>query len=416
MIAVKLIRNKQFPLDIPEGTVIKHGDLVIVLTEKGEEVTTAYYVPPQVESILRRKKVPSIPFVRIMTEDDKKEYEEIQKMEEQGYKDCLELIKQHNLQMNLIQCKYTFDKRKVTFYYTAPERVDFRNLLKDLTKVFKRVRIDLKHIGVRDETSLCCGNGLCGRTFCCCTFKRQFDSINIKLAHDQSMPITPSKISGTCGRLLCCLNYEYKNYIETAKEMVPIGSGVMTQDGVGRVCALNILTDKVSVKLSDGKIKEYPNKEVEMIDTDVNIEIDTNSAGYKYASMQQTEEHIDIKLFEDQFEVCDILHNNCFYHTKIKRNPESMSHLFQQGYVSGASFAKYTNEYIEATNNVIDDPTQRLSGTPNGKTIHYLVLSQADNPRLSFFQKMSLEEKITSLTAYQFTVKISLIKGCPWAR
>ncbi len=299
MIAVKLIRNKQFPLDIPEGTVIKHGDLVIVLTEKGEEVTTAYYVPPQVESILRRKKVPSIPFVRIMTEDDKKEYEEIQKMEEQGYKDCLELIKKHNLQMNLIQCKYTFDKRKVTFYYTAPERVDFRNLLKDLTKVFKRVRIDLKHIGVRDETSLCCGNGLCGRPFCCCTFKRQFDSINIKLAHDQSMPITPSKISGTCGRLLCCLNYEYKNYIETAKEMVPIGSGVMTQDGVGRVCALNILTDKVSVKLSDGKIKEYPNKEVEMIDTDVNIEIDTNSSGYKYASMQQTEEHIDIKLFED---------------------------------------------------------------------------------------------------------------------
>ncbi len=299
MIAVKLIRNKQVPLDIPEGTIIKHGDLVIVLTEKGEEVTAAYYVPPQVESILKRKKVPSIPFVRIMTEDDKKEYEEIQKMEEQGYKDCLELIKQHNLQMNLIQCKYTFDKRKVTFYYTAPERVDFRNLLKDLTKVFKRVRIDLKHIGVRDETSLCCGNGLCGRPFCCCTFKRQFDSINIKLAHDQSMPITPSKISGTCGRLLCCLNYEYKNYIETAKEMVPIGSGVMTQDGVGRVCALNILTDKVSVKLSDGKIKEYPNKEVEMIDTDVNIEIDTNSAGYKYASMQQTEEHIDIKLFED---------------------------------------------------------------------------------------------------------------------
>ena len=299
MIAVKLIRNKQVPLDIPEGTIIKHGDLVIVLTEKGEEVTAAYYVPPQVESILKRKKVPSIPFVRIMTEDDKKEYEEIQKMEEQGYKDCLELIKQHNLQMNLIQCKYTFDKRKVTLYYTAPERVDFRNLLKDLTKVFKRVRIDLKHIGVRDETSLCCGNGLCGRPFCCCTFKRQFDSINIKLAHDQSMPITPSKISGTCGRLLCCLNYEYKNYIETAKEMVPIGSGVMTQDGVGRVCALNILTDKVSVKLSDGKIKEYPNKEVEMIDTDVNIEIDTNSAGYKYASMQQTEEHIDIKLFED---------------------------------------------------------------------------------------------------------------------
>ncbi len=299
MLAVKLVRNKQYPLDIPEGITVNHGDMVIVITEKGEEVAQAYLVPAQVESILKRKKIPSVPLLRVMSEDDKKEYQEIEKMEIQGYKDCLELIKRHNLVMNLIQCKYTFDKRKVTFYYTAPERVDFRELLKDLTKVFKRVRIDLKHIGVRDETSLCCGNGLCGRPFCCCTFKRQFDSINIKLAHDQNMPITPSKISGTCGRLLCCLNYEHKNYIETAKEMVPIGSGVMTSDGVGRVCGLNILTNKVSVKLTDGKIKEFPCNEVEMIDTDVNIEIDVNATGYKFASMQQTDENIDIKQFED---------------------------------------------------------------------------------------------------------------------
>ena len=299
MLAVKLIKNKQCPLDVPEGIEVKHGDMVIILTDKGEEVAQAYILSPQVASILVRKKIPSVPCVRVMTKDDLAIYEDIKKMEEQGYKDCLALIKQHNLQMNLIQCKYTFDKRKVTFYYTAPERVDFRNLLKDLTKVFRHVRIDLKHIGVRDETSLCCGNGLCGRPFCCCTFKRQFDSINIKLAHDQSMPITPSKISGTCGRLLCCLNYEYKNYIETAKEMVPIGSGVMTSEGVGRVCALNILTNHVSVKLSDGKIKEFPSNEVEMIDTDVNIEIDTGSTGYKYASMQQSEENVDIRQFED---------------------------------------------------------------------------------------------------------------------
>ena len=297
MFAVKLIKNKQYPLDVPENVSVKHGDMVIVLTEKGEEVAQAYLLPPQVESILVRKKIPAVPFVRVMTSEDLAVYEEIKKMDEQGYKDCLELIKQHNLQMNLIQCKYTFDRRKVTFYYTAPERVDFRNLLKDLTRVFKRVRIDLKHIGVRDETSLCCGNGLCGRPFCCCTFKRQFDSINIKLAHDQSMPITPSKISGTCGRLLCCLNYEYKNYIETAKEMVPIG--VMTIEGIGKVCALNILTNHVSVKLADGKIKEFPSNEVEMIDTEVNIEIDTGNSSYKYASMQQVDEHIDIKQFED---------------------------------------------------------------------------------------------------------------------
>ena len=299
MLIVELLKNRQYPLEIPENVTVKHNDMVIVLTQKGEEAAKAIKVPPQIASILTRKKVPTVPCLRVMTKEDLDSYKEIEALEEQGFKDCLELIKQHNLQMNLFQCKYTFDRKKVTFYYTAPERVDFRNLLKDLTKVFKRVRIDLKHIGVRDETSLCLGSGLCGRPFCCCTFKRQFDSINIKLAHDQSMPITPSKISGTCGRLLCCLNYEYQNYIETAKEMVPIGSGVMTPDGVGKVCSLNILTNNVSVKLSDGKIKEFHSSEVEMIDTDVNIEIDiTNTTGYKYASMQ-SEENIDIKQFED---------------------------------------------------------------------------------------------------------------------
>ncbi|MCD7878866.1 MAG: stage 0 sporulation protein [Candidatus Gastranaerophilales bacterium] len=301
MFAVKLLKNKQYPLEIQEGIQLKNGDMVIVLTDKGEEAAKSYLVPPAVEEILKKKKIPSIPLIRVMTEEDMLVYQEIMEMENQGYKDCLALIKQHNLQMNLTECKYTFDKRKVTFYYTAPERVDFRELLKDLTKVFRRVRIDLKHIGVRDETSLCCGNGLCGRPFCCCTFKRQFDSINIKLAHDQSMPITPSKISGTCGRLLCCLNYEHENYIETAKEMIPIGSGVMTTEGVGRVCALNILTNSLSVKFSDGKIKEFKNNEVEMLDSDVNIDIDISSSGYKYSSLQQSDDsdNIDIKEYED---------------------------------------------------------------------------------------------------------------------
>ena len=299
MYVVYLLKNKQYPLDIPENVSVKPNDMVLVQTDKGEEAAKAILVAPQVESILKRKKIPSVPCIRVMTDEDMVSYKEIEVLEEQGFKDCLNLIKQHNLQMNLFQCKYTFDRKKVTFYYTAPERVDFRNLLKDLTKVFKHVRIDLKHIGVRDETSLCRGSGLCGRPFCCCSFKRQFDSINIKLAHDQNMPITPSKISGTCGRLLCCLNYEHKNYIETAKEMVPIGSGVMTVDGIGRVCALNILSNKVSVKLSDGKIKEYTSSEVEMIDTDVNIEIDVETSNrYKYASMQ-SEENVDMKQFEE---------------------------------------------------------------------------------------------------------------------
>lgn len=298
MYIVELQKNKQYPLEIPENINVQPNDMVIVLTQKGEEVAKAILVPAHVESILKRKKIPSVPCIRVMTEEDFASYKELQGMEEQGFKDCLELIKQHNLQMNLYKCEYTFDRKKVTFYYTAHERVDFRNLLKDLTRVFKHVRIDLKHIGVRDETSLSTGCGLCGRPFCCCSFKRQFDSINIKLAHDQGMPITPSKISGTCGRLLCCLNYEYKNYIETAKEMVPIGSGVMTIEGVGRVCALNILSNKVSVKLSDGKIKEFPSNEVEMIDADVNIEIEAGSTCYQYDNIE-TDENVDIKQLED---------------------------------------------------------------------------------------------------------------------
>lgn len=298
MFAVKLIKNKQYPLEIPEGVEVKHGDRVIVLTEKGEEAATAMLLPPQIESIYIRKKYPSIPLIRVMTEEDLMIAEEIERMNDEGFRSCKELINREGLNMNLLQCNYTFDKRKVTFYYTAPERVDFRNLLKELTKTFKRVRIDLKQIGVRDETSICCGNGLCGRPFCCCTFKRQFDSVNIKLAQDQGMPITPGKISGTCGRLLCCLNFEHKNYIETSKAMVPVGSGVMTKEGIGRVCNINILTNMLSIKFPDGKIKEFPNNEVEMIDTDVNIEIDNAASGYKYARMQQDESE-DIKIPED---------------------------------------------------------------------------------------------------------------------
>ena len=115
MFAVKLLKNKQYPIEVPDGTDIKHGDMVLVQTDKGEEALQAYLVPPQVASILVRKKVPSLPLIRVMTPKDLIEYENIKTMNIEGYKNCLELIKQHNLQMNLIQCRYTFDKRKVTF-------------------------------------------------------------------------------------------------------------------------------------------------------------------------------------------------------------------------------------------------------------------------------------------------------------
>ncbi|HIU91506.1 MAG: regulatory iron-sulfur-containing complex subunit RicT [Candidatus Gastranaerophilaceae bacterium] len=294
--AVNLIKNTFHPLQIAESAHVEHGQLVLVRTEKGEEVAKVFVVNPLIAKAWESKMPESIPLIRVLGQKDLETLEELKIAEAEAFKTCKELVAQHNLHMNLVQTKYTFDRRKITFYYTAPERVDFRGLLKDLTQVFKRVRIDLRHIGVRDETSLLEGNGLCGRPFCCCTFLRKFDSINIKLAKDQGMPITPGKISGTCGRLLCCLNYEYKNYIDAAKDMPPIGSGVMTPDGLGRVCSLHFLSNEIAVKTEDGKIKNFKKEEIEMVDGDVNIEIDIQDTT---VYQEQSDYNVDIKQLED---------------------------------------------------------------------------------------------------------------------
>ncbi len=295
--AVNLIKNTFHPLEIAESAHVEHGQMVLVRTEKGEEVAKVFMVNPLIAKAWEANMPEAVPLIRVLSPKDFETLKEIEFAEEEAFKTCKELVARHNLQMNLVQTKYTFDRRKITFYYTAPERVDFRGLLKDLTQVFKRVRIDLRHIGVRDETSLLCGNGLCGRPFCCCTFLRKFDSINIKLAKDQGMPITPGKISGTCGRLLCCLNYEYKNYIDAAKDMPPIGSGVMTPDGLGRVCSLHFLSNEIAVKTEDGKIKNYKKDEIEMVDSDVNIDIDIQDTNNIY--QEQSDYNVDIKQLED---------------------------------------------------------------------------------------------------------------------
>lgn len=294
--AVRLIKNQYQPLDVPNTVTLKHGDFVLVRTEKGEEATQAFLVNPCVARAWENKAPASLPLIRVMSKRDLEEYEIIKKENERAFKKCKEFAKAHNLNMSLISANFTFDRRKITFYYTAPARVDFRELLKDLTREFTRVRIDLRHIGVRDETAMLKGAGLCGKEFCCCSFLKNFDSINIKLAKDQGMPITPSKISGTCGRLLCCLNYEYQNYLDAAKDMPPVGCGVMTANGIGRVCALHFLNDKVAVKMEDGKIKDFAKEEIEMIDDDVNnIDISTT-----VSYTEEDETNIDISQLEDK--------------------------------------------------------------------------------------------------------------------
>ena len=295
--AVRLFKNQYQPLDVPNTVTLNHGDYVLVRTEKGEEVAQAQFVCSAIARAWENKAPQALPLIRVMSKRDLEEYENIKKENEAAFLKCKELVKKRNLNMNLIEARYTFDRHKITFHYTAPARVDFRELLKDLTQEFRRVRIDLRHIGVRDETAMMQGCGLCGREFCCCSFLKNFDSINIKLAKDQGMPISPSKISGTCGRLLCCLNYEYETYLEAAKDMPPVGSGVMTPQGIGRVCSLHFLNNKVAVKLEDGKIKDYAKDEIEMIDDDVN---NIDISGTSVFEQMIEDSNVDISQLEDK--------------------------------------------------------------------------------------------------------------------
>lgn len=293
--AVRLIKNTFHPLQVPESLVLEHGQMVLVRTEKGEEALKVIVVNSEILAHWEKFKPEPLQVIRILSQKDLQVLDEIKKEEIESFLKCQSLVIQHRLVMNLVQCRITFDRKKITFYYTAPERVDFRELLKDLTQIFKRVRIDLRHIGVRDETSIMEGAGICGRPFCCCSFLRKFESINVKLAKDQGMPIAPGKISGTCGRLLCCLNYEYSNYIEAAKGMPPVGSAVMTPDGLGKVFALKFLNSSVAVKLEDGKIKDYVKNDIEMVDAEVNVEIDIPEIEIYH----EDNEGIDIKQLED---------------------------------------------------------------------------------------------------------------------
>ncbi len=295
--AVEYLKNTFYPLEVPDTLRVEDGQMVLVRTQKGEEALKAFIVNSKIAKIWEKSKnKPEVlSVVRVLSQRDLQTLDDIKKEEVESFFKCKALIEQHKLVMNLVQCRITFDRRKITFYYTAPERVDFRALLKDLTQVFTRVRIDLRHIGVRDETSIMEGCGVCGRPFCCSSFLRKFGSINVKLAKDQGMPIAPGKISGTCGRLLCCLTYEYSNYIDAAKGMPPIGSSVMTPDGLGKVCYLQFMSGTVAVKMEDGKTKEFAKGDIEMVDADVNVEIDVPVIN-TYADEN---DNIDIKQLED---------------------------------------------------------------------------------------------------------------------
>ena len=244
----------------PAGMDIKTGDHVIVETARGIEFG---HVVLGSRAVDESKVIqPLKPVIRVATAADEETERRNKEKEKDAFGICLEKIKKHNLQMKLIDAEYTFDNNKVLFYFTADGRIDFRELVKDLAAVFK-TRIELRQIGVRDETKIMGGIGICGRPLCCHTYLSEFIPVSIKMAKEQNLSLNPTKISGVCGRLMCCLKNEEETYEELNSKLPNIGDYVTTDDGLkGEVHSVSVLRQLVKVVVTVGKdekeIREYP--------------------------------------------------------------------------------------------------------------------------------------------------------------
>lgn len=243
------------PLDMN----IEKGQHVIVETARGIEYGSVVLGIREVED--DKVVLPLKPVIRIATEEDDAREQGNREKEKEAYKICLEKIRKHGLEMKLIEAEYTFDNNKVLFYFTADGRIDFRELVKDLASVF-RTRIELRQIGVRDETKIRGGLGICGRELCCKSYLAEFAPVSIKMAKDQNLSLNPTKISGVCGRLMCCLKNEEDTYEYLNSNLPDVGDRVTTSDGLsGEVASVNVLRQLVKVIVTVGKdekdIKEY---------------------------------------------------------------------------------------------------------------------------------------------------------------
>ena len=247
----------------PGKLKIKKGDHVIVETARGIEYGTVVGNPREVpnEKVIQ----PLKPVLRIATERDNEQEASNKLKEKEAFKICLEKIQKHRLEMKLIDAEYTFDNNKVLFYFTADGRIDFRELVKDLAAVFK-TRIELRQIGVRDETKILGGIGICGRELCCHSHLSEFVPVSIKMAKEQNLSLNPAKISGVCGRLMCCLKHEEETYEELNRKLPNIGDHVTTFDGLkGEVASVNVLRQLVKVIVDVGDEKEIQEYKVEQL-------------------------------------------------------------------------------------------------------------------------------------------------------
>lgn len=242
----------------PKDIEFKRGEHVIVETARGVEYGTVVLGNMDVEEEKIIQPLKNV--IRKATPEDDKREQKNREKEKDAYKICLEKINKHGLEMKLINAEYTFDNNKVLFYFTADGRVDFRELVKDLASVF-RTRIELRQVGVRDETKILGGIGICGRPLCCHTYLSDFAPVSIKMAKEQSLSLNPTKISGICGRLMCCLKNESDTYEYLNKRLPRVGEVVTCEDNIkGEVKEVSVLkqTVKVIVEIDDEKeIREY---------------------------------------------------------------------------------------------------------------------------------------------------------------
>ena len=265
IIGVRFRNTKKVYYFDPAGQKVDEGQYVIVETVRGVECGECAVANKEVSEEILVKPLKSI--IRVANAEDLSNMEKNLRKEEKAFSICEEKIKHFGLDMHLLDVEYTFDGSKVLFFYTAPERVDFRELVKCLASVFK-VRIELRQIGVRDEAKLLGGLGICGRGFCCKEFLHDFQPVSIKMAKEQGLSLNPVKISGTCGRLMCCLKYEQSSYEYLLKITPKIGALVETVDGKGEVVDNNLLTGMLKVRLDrnpDAAPGKYNRKDVKII-------------------------------------------------------------------------------------------------------------------------------------------------------
>lgn len=238
---------------------IKSGDHVIVETARGVEYGYVVLGCREVEDSKVVQPLKSV--IRMATADDEHNETANKQKEKDAFKICIEKIRKHNLEMKLIDVEYTFDNNKVLFYFTADGRIDFRELVKDLAAVFK-TRIELRQVGVRDETKIIGGIGVCGRALCCHSYLSEFIPVSIKMAKEQNLSLNPTKISGVCGRLMCCLKNEEETYEYLNSKLPSIGEYVTTEDGLkGEVLSVNVLRQQVKAVVTVGRdekeVREY---------------------------------------------------------------------------------------------------------------------------------------------------------------